>query len=67
MTAFLLTLILIDEYTEMVKALVERYYISTTRYTTSAFIRLKLGDALIKRNLAPHIYETGEQARKALL
>lgn len=58
---------LIDEYTEMVKALVERYYISTTRYTTSAFIRLKLGDALIKRNLAPHIYETGEQARKALL
>lgn len=58
---------LIDEYTQMIKELVEKYYISTTRYTTSAFLRLKLGDALMKRNLAPHIYETGEQARDALL
>lgn len=58
---------LIDEYTQMVKDLVDRFYISTTRYTTSTFLRLKLGDALKKRSLAPHIYETGEQARKALI
>lgn len=57
---------LIDEYTNMIKDLVEKYYISTTRYTTSAFLRLKLGDALKKRNLAPHIYETGDEARIAL-
>lgn len=57
---------LIDEYTQMIKELVEKYYISTTRYTTSAFLRLKLGDALMKRNLAPHIYETGAEARIAL-
>jgi hypothetical protein len=27
---------------------------------------MKLGDALKKRKLAPHIYETKEEARKAL-
>ena len=35
-----------------------------TRYTTSAFLRMKLGDALLKRRVAPHIYESREEARK---
>lgn len=58
---------LIEDYTQMIKDVVEKYYISTTRYTTSTFLRLKLGNALKKRNLAPHIYETGEEARSALI
>ncbi len=57
---------LVDEYIEMVNDIVSRYYLGVTRYTTSTFLRLKLGDALQKRNLAPHIYETSEEARKAL-
>ncbi len=57
---------LIDEYTEMVKYVVERYYENVTRYTTSAFLRLKLGDALKKRNITPHMYETALQAEEAL-
>jgi len=57
---------LIDDYTDMVKSLVDRFYSSVTRYTTSAFYRMKIGDALKKRNVAPHIYETHEQADKAL-
>ncbi|KPJ77437.1 MAG: CoA-transferase [Deltaproteobacteria bacterium SG8_13] len=57
---------LVDEYTEMVKYLVEHYYSGVTRYTTSAFLRMKLGDALRKRDVAPHIYESGIEARQAL-
>jgi propionate CoA-transferase len=57
---------LVDEYTEMVKYLVNQYYSEVTRYTTSTFLRMKLGDALQKRGVKPHIYESGEEAREAL-
>jgi propionate CoA-transferase len=56
----------LDEYTDMVKSLVDRLYSGVTRYTTSTFLRMKLGDAFKKRNAAPHIYETREEARRAL-
>ena len=57
---------LVDAYTEMVKYLVDTYYTGVTRYTTSAFLRVKLGDAMQKRNVAPHIYESSQEAKKAL-
>ena len=57
---------LVDEYTGMVKHLVETYYSGVTRYTTSTFLRMKLGDALQQRNVAAHIYESSAEARKAL-
>jgi len=57
---------IIDEYTAMVRRLMDNYYTGVTRYTTSTFLRMKLGDALQKRNVAPHIYETREEAQKAL-
>jgi propionate CoA-transferase len=57
---------LIDEYTDMVKGLVDRYYSGVTRYTTSTFLRMKIGVALKKRKVAPHIYESRDEARKAL-
>jgi propionate CoA-transferase len=57
---------LVDEYTDMVKYLVDNYYSGVTRYTTSTFLRMKLGDALKKRDVAPHIYESGEEAKSAL-
>jgi propionate CoA-transferase len=57
---------LVDEYTEMVKRVVSRFYTGVTRYTTSAFLRMKLGDALAQRDVAPHIFESREQARRAL-
>ena len=46
---------------------VMRFYKSTTRYTTSTFLRMKLGDELTKRDVAPHIYETKERALRALV
>ena len=52
----------IDEYSVMVGDLVYRFYSGVTRYTTSSFLRAKLGDALKQRALAPHIYEHAEEA-----
>ncbi len=57
---------IVDEYTDMVKYLVDNFYSGVTRYTTSAFLRMKLGDALKRRDVAPHIYESSQEARRAL-
>jgi propionate CoA-transferase len=53
---------LLDAYGEMVREVTARFYVEVTRYTTSAFLRAKLGRALKKRHLAPHIFETAEDA-----
>jgi propionate CoA-transferase len=55
---------LVDEYTDMVKYLVNKYYSEVTRYTTSTFLRMKLGDALQRRGAKPPIYESREEGRK---
>jgi len=57
---------LADAYVDMVKYLVGRYYENVTRYTTSAFLRMKLGEGLNVRGMSPHIYETREEARRGL-
>lgn len=51
-----------DDYSAMVKQVSDRYYTYVSRYTTSAFMRLKLGAALESRGLAAHIYETPQEA-----
>jgi propionate CoA-transferase len=56
----------LNEYTKMVRYLVENYYTGVTRYTTSTFLRTKLGDALQQCNVTPHIYETQKEALQAL-
>ncbi|NVK39600.1 MAG: acyl CoA:acetate/3-ketoacid CoA transferase [Oceanospirillaceae bacterium] len=57
---------LLDEYTAMVKHVVDHYYQGVTRYTTSTFLRMKLGEALSSRRVAPHIYKSREEARSHL-
>ncbi|MBI2312409.1 MAG: acyl CoA:acetate/3-ketoacid CoA transferase [Betaproteobacteria bacterium] len=52
----------VDDYAAMVKYMTERYYTHVSRYTTSAFMRLKLGEALEQRGLSAHIYETRQEA-----
>ncbi len=52
----------VDAYAAMVQDLSDRYYTYVSRYTTSAFMRLKLGEALEGRGLAAHIYETPREA-----
>jgi propionate CoA-transferase len=56
----------LDAYTTMIRGLVDRFYSGVTRYTTSSFLKVKLGDALQQRAVAPHIYESAEEARAQL-
>ncbi|MCE4538976.1 acyl CoA:acetate/3-ketoacid CoA transferase [Pelomonas sp. P7] len=56
-----------EAYADMVRDVVERYYLGVTRFTTSAFMRAKLGDALARRAVAPHIFESEAEARAELL
>ena len=52
-----------DAWAAMVSDLIERYYRNVTRYSTSSFLRAKLGPALAARGVAPHLYESAEEAR----
>jgi propionate CoA-transferase len=56
---------LLDAYSEMVMKLVNNCYSGLTRYTTSSFLRLKLGDALERRGVAAYIYESPEEGSRA--
>ena len=56
----------VDEYSAMVRDLCDRFYPGATRYTTNGFLRTKLGDALGRRAVAPHIYESADEARAHL-
>jgi propionate CoA-transferase len=55
-----------DTYVDMVRGLVARFYSGVTRYTTSSFLRAKLGDALESRSAAPYIFESHEEASRHL-
>jgi propionate CoA-transferase len=51
-----------DTYAAMVRYMEMHYYTTSSRYTTSAFLRLKLGEALARRRVAAHIFETAAEA-----
>ncbi len=56
----------IDRYARMIHYMEETYYTRVTRYTTGAFLRMKLGEALAQRKIAPHVFETEDEARDFL-
>lgn len=49
-------------YGEMVQYVEDPYYQQISRHATSAFLRMKLG-RMLTRMLAPHIFETQDEAR----
>jgi propionate CoA-transferase len=51
-----------DTYAAMVRYMEMHYYTTAVRYTTSAFMRMKLGEALGRRRVSAHIFETSEEA-----
>jgi propionate CoA-transferase len=57
---------LVDDYLAMVKAIVERHYHEVTRYTSNTFLRVKLGEALARASLAPHLYGSADEAAASL-
>ncbi len=57
---------LIDAYAQMIQHMEQTYYKTVSRYTTSAFMRVKLGRDLEKRHVAPHVFESESEARAFL-
>jgi propionate CoA-transferase len=55
-----------DAYLDAVTEVGERYFHGVTRFTTSAFMHAKLGESLTKRGVAPHIFESEEEAKAAV-
>jgi propionate CoA-transferase len=53
-----------DTYFSMIGYLEKRYYSSASRYPTSAFMRMKLGEAPTERHVAPRIFETEAEAQQ---
>ncbi|MGL4325608.1 MAG: acyl CoA:acetate/3-ketoacid CoA transferase [Beijerinckiaceae bacterium] len=58
---------LLDAYSEMVRGLHDHYYSGVSRYTTSGFLRMKLGEALQNRGVSPHIFESAAAAKSERL
>ncbi|MBN8441662.1 MAG: acyl CoA:acetate/3-ketoacid CoA transferase [Thauera sp.] len=57
---------LVDDYIWMVKGLMERHYMDVTRYTANTFLRMKLGEALQKQDIAPQLFESADEAEGRL-
>jgi len=55
-----------DAYLDAVEETGDTYFHGVTRFTTSAFMRAKLGSALESRGVAPHIYESEGEAAGAV-
>ena len=57
---------LVDEFAQLARYLIDNFYASVTRYTTNAFMRMKLGDALEAKKVPVNLFETKEQAARLL-
>ena len=57
---------LADTYAALVGDLTDRYYERVTRYTSSAFMRLKLGASLQAHRVDPELFDTQRQALESL-
>jgi propionate CoA-transferase len=55
---------LLDSYSAMVRGLMDQFYSGVSRYTTSGFLRMKLGEALENRGVEAHIFESAEEAEE---
>lgn len=53
---------LAGKFANLLSQLEYDYYLTSTHYTTSAFLRQKLGEDLKQRSIQPHIFETKQEA-----
>ena len=53
---------LASKWADLLSGLESDHYLTACRYTTSAFLRQKLGRDLKNRLIAPHIFETQKEA-----
>jgi propionate CoA-transferase len=53
-----------DAYLDAVRFVEEKYYLKVSRYTTSGFMRLKLGKELADRQVSSQVFESAQEARR---
>ena len=51
-----------DTYAAMIRYMQQNYYTTASRYTSSEFMREKLGETLTRRRVVPHIFGTPDEA-----
>jgi propionate CoA-transferase len=56
----------LDGYMDLVRYVEKKYYLGVSRYTTSGFMRLKLGRELEKRKVSSQVFESGREAQDHL-
>ena len=57
---------LVDPYVAMVQTLMDEYYSEATRYTSNAFMRARLGEALQGHSVTPNLVANRELAEALL-
>jgi propionate CoA-transferase len=57
---------LIEPYSRMIKELMDEKYSGVTRYTTSAFLRMQLSEALSSKDITANFCGSEEEAREKL-
>ncbi len=57
---------LIDPYVGMVEGLMERFYTNATRYTSNAFLRARLDEAMARSDFVPNLFESRQEAEARL-
>ena len=57
---------LLDSYADTVRTVVDKHYELVTRYSTNAFLRAQLGDALTRHTLPPNMYVSPSAAMEHL-
>ena len=64
--SFIIDSSITDTYAAMVRYIDTQYYAAVSRYSTSAFMRMKMGEALARRRVAAHIFESAEEAHASI-
>ncbi len=57
---------LVDPYVTMVEGLMERFYSDVTRYTSNAFLRARLEEAMGRSDFVPNLFESRAEAEARL-
>ncbi|MEC9367732.1 MAG: CoA-transferase [Pseudomonadota bacterium] len=57
---------ILSAYLDLVRYVEQKYYVAVSRYTTSGFMRLKLGTELGRRNVSSRVFDRRSEAQKHL-
>jgi propionate CoA-transferase len=54
---------LVDDYSQMIQGIVDRFYLDVTRYTNSTFLRAQLREAFERRTASARLFANADEAR----